>query len=252
MMLVDMFLALCVCIFLSVADSVEVVTTTLNSQQERSVAVLDQESFIYTVMLDAATDMGKYSSVMYEKNIEIPQNLLQFIVKINTYEISAFPTSIFISSFPFEDFKTFVTNFPWMSDYLSSCSMTEFKVPSEYSVITTTLHGGEASVATNNVSPTAASSIAPSTSSITSVSSVSSTFPTVSSAARSTNPSETSSFFAGSITFNSSTSSNSSISSFYSSSSGPSSVSSSSHNAAVDLTPGTIFFFIFLVIPLLA
>lgn len=255
------FWTLCAYIFVSIAHCAEVVTTTLNSLEERSVAVLDQESFIRTVMLDAATDIGRYSSVMYSENIEIPQKLLQFIVQINKYDVSAFPTSIFIQSFPFEDFGTFITHFPWMTSYMSACSITQFKVPSEYAVFTTTVEADVASVAATPATPTDTLSIVPSTTTpaiASSTSSVSSSSPSSSSsssrAKRSSSVSEftkLSTLLSSSLGQKSNSSSKGTVSvSTANSSAVPYHISSSSHDAAATVVPSTLLLFFFFL-PLL-
>lgn len=116
-----------------------VITTTLtNTLEERSYAIVEQETFINTVLLDALQENNKYQSVMQSKGIEFPPELMQFYIQLNTYEVDNFATSLFIQSFPFDQFATFITNFDWLSTYMNELSMTEFKVPNDYHVMTIT------------------------------------------------------------------------------------------------------------------
>lgn len=211
-----------------------VITTTLNSAQERSAAILDQQYFISRVMVDADTNYASYTSVMAEEGIEFPAEMLQFIIEMQTYEITDFATSVYISDFPFNAFSSFITNFPWISSYMSEYSMTTFKVPADYSVITTTIVNNEATQATASAGQSASSSLVSST-----VSSVGSNINSIHSSnskyiVSSTSPANSSS--------SSSSNSSSSSSSSASASSSVSSIQSSSQNAAMILVPNTILF----------
>lgn len=126
--------------FLGKCKANETITTTLDSSQERSVAVVSQESFIYNIMLDAANNNNnRYTSVMIEKSMELPPELVQFILQLNTVDVSEFPTSMFVQSFPFSVFNTFITNFPWMDSYLSEYDMSTFKLPQDYATVLITI-----------------------------------------------------------------------------------------------------------------
>lgn len=213
-----------------------IITTTLNSQQERSAAIVDQESFIQAVLLDAATNYDEYTSIMLSKSIQFPPALMQFLVELDTYQLSEFPTSVYTSDFPFTDFQTFITNFPWIEGYMSQYSMSTFKVPSDYSVLTLTENNAvSVAVSATPVSSSAMSILSP-TASISSSSS--SLFSSIVSA--------TSSPLASTAILDSSSTSSDPISSSSSSvGSGVSIISSSSsHNAANTIVPNIAFVFL--------
>jgi hypothetical protein len=114
------------------------ITTTLNSIEQRSVAVIEQATFINELLKDAVFSKDRYTSVMVNQGIDFPPELVQFMLQINTVQVNSFPTSEFIKSFPFTQFATFITNFPWVTTFLNENGMIEFKVPSDYQVMTIT------------------------------------------------------------------------------------------------------------------
>lgn len=233
-------------LFLSIFSIVKceqtVITTTLNNLEERSAAILNQQGFISAIMLDAATNFARYTTIMEEENLEFPPEILQFIIEISSYQISDFPTSIYIQTFPFENFQTFITHFSWISTYLNDYSMTSFKVPTDYSILTTTI---ELNLESNSILSTSlTSSIISSTLNpynfLTSV--ISSTNGVSSSVATSL---VATSSVATSSTIKQSTlsTSSSSFSSSASSSTTVSSISTSkSQNSATILVPNTLLF----------
>lgn len=232
-------LSLITLIFKLVNGDQTVLTTTLNNLQERSIAVLDQENFISAVMLNAATDYEKYTTVMRQEGLEFPPELLQFIIEISTYQISEFPTSVYISTFPFDQFQTFITHFSWISDYYSEYDVTSFKVPSDYSVITTTieLDAKVSSFDSSNLSSKSISIISSTVDSYKILSTSQSISNSISSSTRIANiPTST----AISKSFSSSSSSSSSPSS----SPFVSPISSTHNNANSLIIPNTLLFFL--------
>ena len=124
---------------LTLVNGNEVITVTnTNTMSERSMAIVEQEAFIQTVLLDALQDTGKYYDLINDKNIEFPPALMQFYAQLNTYPANSFPTSLFVQSFPFNEFQTFITNFPWVETYMEELSMTTFRGPDDYAVMTVT------------------------------------------------------------------------------------------------------------------
>lgn len=124
---------------LTLVNGNEVITVTnTNTMSERSLAIVEQEAFIQTVLLDALQDTGKYYDLINDKNIEFPPALMQFYAQLNTYPANSFPTSLFVQSFPFNEFQTFITNFPWVETYMEELSMTTFRGPDDYAVMTVT------------------------------------------------------------------------------------------------------------------
>ena len=124
---------------LTLVNGDEVITVTnTNTMSERSMAIVEQEAFIQTVLLDALQDTGKYYDLINDKNIEFPPALMQFYAQLNTYPANSFPTSLFVQSFPFKEFQTFITNFPWVETYMEELSMTTFRGPDDYAVMTVT------------------------------------------------------------------------------------------------------------------
>jgi hypothetical protein len=156
----------------------DITVTNTNTMSERSMAIVEQEAFIQTVLLDALQDTGKYYDLINDKNIEFPPALMQFYAQLNTYPANSFPTSLFVQSFPFKEFQTFITNFPWVETYMEELSMTTFRGPDDYAVMTVTKdadvtvssHATATTTAANGATSTVAS-VTQSTSTITSTSS---------------------------------------------------------------------------------
>jgi hypothetical protein len=175
---------------LTLVNGNEVITVTnTNTMSERSMAIVEQEAFIQTVLLDALQDTGKYYDLINDKNIEFPPALMQFYAQLNTYPANSFPTSLFVQSFPFNEFQTFITNFPWVETYMEELSMTTFRGPDDYAVMTVTKDADVtvSSRATATAAIGATSTVAKVTqSTITSTSS--STSSTSSSSSESSNP----------------------------------------------------------------
>ncbi|CAI8501783.1 unnamed protein product [Pichia kudriavzevii] len=144
--------------FLCAVSSTEIITTTLDSAGEKTAAVVEQEDFIKAIMRDALASQDKYASVMTEKSMEVPPELLQFLLALDNVEITDFPTASFADHFPFDEFATFVTNFPWYSSYLTENGLTSFKQPSDFSTIVITQGKDDyTSLSTDSFTPAASS-----------------------------------------------------------------------------------------------
>lgn len=125
------------------------ITTTLNSYDQKSVAIVEQASFIQEVLLDAVLTNARYTSVMVSKGIDIPPQLVQFILELNQDDKTAFPTSLYIKDFPFTQFQTFITHFPWITTFLMENGLTQFKVPSDYQTMIITDNSDDSNIVTS-------------------------------------------------------------------------------------------------------
>lgn len=141
------------------------ITTTLNSYDQKSVAIIEQASFIQEVLLDAVLTNARYTSVMVSKGIDIPPQLVQFILELNQDDKTAFPTSLYIKDFPFTQFQTFITHFPWITTFLLENGLTQFKVPSDYQTMIITGNSGDSNIVTSTELPSSVNSMLGSTTS---------------------------------------------------------------------------------------
>ncbi|CEP21590.1 unnamed protein product [Cyberlindnera jadinii] len=115
-------------------------TTTSWSPEELSSAtsraLASDASFIYDVMLDINHRYTTYLQYMDSNKMQFPDDIVQYMVGLQTIskESSLFE-AVNTMSFPFDDFKTMITAFPWYSSLMSAADLSTFLVPSDFLVI---------------------------------------------------------------------------------------------------------------------
>jgi len=109
--------------------------STLGSMEQRSSALIEQETFIEDAIIDIAENYSQYTSYMAVKNMEFPQELMQFYVYMTAETDSDFPTTLFAARFPFTEFYSYITAFPWYSSLLQEAGATTFYLPEHYATV---------------------------------------------------------------------------------------------------------------------
>ncbi|ODV87247.1 hypothetical protein CANARDRAFT_190154, partial [[Candida] arabinofermentans NRRL YB-2248] len=64
--------------------------------------------------------------------LDFPQDLLQFYVDLSDETGTEFPTSLFLSRFPFTEFQTFASALPWYTSLLKEAQASTFYLPSDF------------------------------------------------------------------------------------------------------------------------
>lgn len=124
---------------------------TLDNLEQRSSALIEQENFIEDAIINIAEDYGQYTSYMAKHNMEFPQALMQFYVYMTAETDSDFPTSLFASQFPFTDFYTYITAFPWYTSLLEEAGATTFYLPEHYATVPETTSSETSSESSTSV-----------------------------------------------------------------------------------------------------
>lgn len=181
-------LALAASVYAETTVFTSTVTTTRDSSEAATAAIVDQETFIMEVLSDAFNDADRYQKVMAQQGMVLPPELIQFVAELKVQDTNTdggIPTSFFAQRFPYTQFSTFIQNFPWVTTFYEDAGISGFRVPSDFmtevveEIITTTVDGSDNVSATSSVvaSPSATTSTlqATTTSSIASTIKVSST-----------------------------------------------------------------------------
>lgn len=101
----------------------------------------------YTVCLaDINTNLGSYNSYMEENNMQLPQTIADYYFHIAALPSTADLQADIARSFPFTQFQTFITNFPWYESLMQKASITTVYLPQDF-LSTQTAGGGSQTMA---------------------------------------------------------------------------------------------------------
>ncbi|KAL2709982.1 Afb1 [Kluyveromyces marxianus] len=140
------FLHLLLCfgnfLFCLAADSAS--SQALN-QAKQEAASADINFFIGFIS-DFNANQKSYTSYMKEAQMTMPQDIADYYFHLQQVTESTQLLEDIATSFPFSDFKTFITAVPWYTQLLSQASITQFYVPDDFmtkqaEVQTSTLSG---------------------------------------------------------------------------------------------------------------
>ncbi|ODQ79568.1 hypothetical protein BABINDRAFT_23478, partial [Babjeviella inositovora NRRL Y-12698] len=98
------------------------------SPEEVAQAVAYDASFISYFLLDFDFNNDRYTSYMKDNGLKYPQTLIQYIVD----QQGQTDLTKALDAFPFTQFRTYITAFPWYNSLLGKGSITEFKVPGDF------------------------------------------------------------------------------------------------------------------------
>lgn len=119
-------------------------TTTLSNNNNspsitahaREIAASKDYSFFLGFINDFNTRYEDYVSYMRKEKINLPQKLANYYNRLAAFKSSINLQDDIASTFPFEEFNTFITNFPWYSSLLDESGVTTIIMPEQ--VITMT------------------------------------------------------------------------------------------------------------------
>lgn len=117
-------LLLCLSVFLALLNPV----ITVDLDQAAELAADYDSPFIVYFIDDFSYNFDAYSSYMELNSIEVPTSLFNYYLEIASETDYSF-TSNLATQFPFEEFQTFITEFPWYSSLLSEADMTTIIAP---------------------------------------------------------------------------------------------------------------------------
>ncbi|KAH3901153.1 Afb1p SCDLUD_002636 [Saccharomycodes ludwigii] len=140
------------------------VTTTSVSTEiielARSKAAQYDMPIISAFLADYNSDDIKYLSYLNENSKTLPQDIINYLYRIITISQYDSLQQDMASTFPFDEFQTFVQPFPWYSNILKSANATTFYVPEDFE---STIHIETTSVVSANIGTTNMTSISKNT-----------------------------------------------------------------------------------------
>lgn len=93
----------------------------------------------YTVCLaDINTNMPAYTSYMADNNMQLPQAVANYFFHAVTLASTADLEADIASSFPFTEFQTFITRFPWYDSLKQKASVSTVYLPQDFMNSSTT------------------------------------------------------------------------------------------------------------------
>lgn len=122
---------------LAVTVANAVTTTTISvdptviSSAQSAAAAADAPIFI-EFLSDFATNMNSYTSYMNSNKMTLPQDVANYYFHISDISETSKLQQDLATSFPFSNFKTFITAFPWYESILSRASASTFYVPQDF------------------------------------------------------------------------------------------------------------------------
>ncbi|CAL9728384.1 A-factor barrier protein 1 [Monosporozyma unispora] len=119
----------------------------------RNEAAKDDMSFFTAFLNDFDVNLAKYTSYMMQHHITLPQAVADYY-----YHLAPMTTDIDLQSdiaqtFPFTEFQTFVTVFPWYSSLLSNAGVSTIYLPDYYKTMKVSAH------ASSSVTPSTKSAL---------------------------------------------------------------------------------------------
>lgn len=128
-------------------------------QELRSDAAQIDINFFTAFLEDFNDKFDMYTSVMNQYKLTLPQNVANYY-----YHLAPLPSTIDLQSdiavnFPFAEFKSFITKFPWYSSLLSDGKVTDFYLPSDFISHTETLTNSDSKLGATTASVDLSSSL---------------------------------------------------------------------------------------------
>ncbi|CDO91789.1 unnamed protein product [Kluyveromyces dobzhanskii CBS 2104] len=112
--------------------------TTADDSSSALVSVAKQEAasadlqFFVEFLDDFNVNLASYTSFMNEAKMTLPQDVANYYYHLKDVSETTQLLEDLATSFPFTQFKTFITAFPWYSSLLSEASATNFYVPDDF------------------------------------------------------------------------------------------------------------------------
>lgn len=106
-------------------------SSILNEQLRSNAASVDI-AFFTAFLEDFNDNFDKYTSIMNQNKVTLPQEVANYY-----YHLAPLPSTVDLQSdiavnFPFTEFKSFITKFPWYSSLLTEGHITDFYLPSDF------------------------------------------------------------------------------------------------------------------------
>lgn len=166
-----------------------------NDASLRSMAADADLNFFLAFISNFEQDLTQYKTFMAKNHITLPQAVANYYYRLITLPQTADLEADIASTFPFTDFKTFITAFPWYSSLLSDASASTIYLPEDFQTlqVTTSITGSISSSGSPSiVSPSPTSALSSVSSTMHSITSPSTSQPLSSSSATFRNTSSTS------------------------------------------------------------
>ncbi|CDK28699.1 unnamed protein product [Kuraishia capsulata CBS 1993] len=141
-----------------------------DTEEAKTLAAEYDFDFLVAFLNDFSSNIARYTSYMVDNSMTYPRQLVQFYNDVYTYTDYGF-TTLVPDQFPFSEFQTFISEFPWYTTLLKEGDITAFAVPADYlttDVTTSTSESSESSTTTTSESSTSKSSSSKTSSSKTS------------------------------------------------------------------------------------
>lgn len=105
----------------------------ISTDVEAKAKAADEDiGFVLYFFQDFEEQMPEYTSYMMQNHITFPQHVADYYYHLVGLPSTADLQPDVISYFPFTQFHTFVTAFPWYSSILSKANMTRFYLPEDF------------------------------------------------------------------------------------------------------------------------
>ena len=105
---------------------------SVEDAQMRSMAAEQDFSFFSAFLSDFGGNYQSYTSYMAENNMRLPQGVMDYYNHLAQLPSTANLEEDIASSFPFTEFQTFVTEFPWYSSLLEEAGATTIFLPAYF------------------------------------------------------------------------------------------------------------------------
>ena len=102
---------------------------TLDEEQIRSMAAEQDLSFFSAFLSDFGSNYQSYTSYMAENSMRLPQEVMDYYNHLAQLPQTADLQQDIASSFPFTQFQTFVTEFPWYTSLLEDAGASTIYMP---------------------------------------------------------------------------------------------------------------------------
>lgn len=126
--------------------------TTKTDEEARKSAAGANLPFFTVFVSDINTNLAAYNSFMESNNMKLPQAVADYYFHVIRLSQTADLEKDVASSFPFTQFKTFITKFPWYDSLLQRASVSTLYVPQDF--VSSATAGAQLGTSTSKVSTT--------------------------------------------------------------------------------------------------
>ncbi|QLQ78077.1 hypothetical protein HG537_0A03240 [Torulaspora globosa] len=129
-----------------IVSALSLQSTPTASEAARASAAQANLPFYTVCLADINTNMPAYSSYMVDNNMQLPQAVANYYFHAVTLASTADLEADIASSFPFTEFQTFITQFPWYNSLKQKASVSTVYLPQDFMTSSTATSDQEATV----------------------------------------------------------------------------------------------------------